>query len=135
MNTARKKCFETGADLAVPRTQSILKGLWSVYQDHSWDIPEAHLGPLFLGAYDSLHVGWKWSDGSRVNSSFWGPGGPNTKFGKCGVMANLAKNLFTSAWCGWWLAATNCDWLRGFICETLPGIENKINVILLIVNK
>ncbi|XP_078377085.1 uncharacterized protein LOC144660350 [Oculina patagonica] len=120
LNTARKKCLKAGADLAGPRDQSVLKRLWSVYQDHSWNTNEVYLRPLLLGAHDSLHLDWKWSDGSRVNSDVWGPGEPNTEFGKCGIMANLAKNLFTTAWCGWWLAATNCDWLRGFICESSP---------------
>ncbi|KAL9987310.1 hypothetical protein ACROYT_G001594 [Oculina patagonica] len=125
--TARKKCLESGADLAMPRTQSILKRLWSVYDGRSWNIPEARLGPLFLGAPDSLNVDWKWSDGSKVNSSVWGPEEP-TYNGKCGVMANLKKNFFSSrAWstvCGWWLTATfDCDRKRGFICETLPVNE------------
>ena len=127
LNNARRKCFEAGADLAVTRNQSTLKGMWSIYNydAHSWNVPEAYLRPLLIGAHDSLHVDWKWSDGSRVSSAVWGPGEPNTKFGKCGVMANLAKNVFTTAWCGWWLAATNCYWLRGFICETLPGNKSK----------
>ncbi len=124
LNTARKKCLKAGADLAEPRDQSVLKTLWSVYQDHSWNMNEVYLRPLLLGAHDSLHLDWKWSDGSRVNSAVWGPREPNTEFGKCGVIANLAKNLFTTAWCGWWLAATKCDWLRGFICESEPGNSN-----------
>ncbi len=122
LNTARKKWLEAGADLATPHKQSILKSLRSVYQGQSWHIPGAYLRPLLLGAYDSLHVEWKWSDGSRVNAAVWGPGEPKmTKIGKCGVMANLAKDRTSRTWCGWWLEATYCDQLRGFICETLPG--------------
>lgn len=129
LNTARKKCLETGADLAVPRTQYLLTRIVSASQVQSWNISEVYQRPLLLGANDSLHVDWKWSDGSRVNSAVWGPGEPNTKFGKCGVMANLAGNVsYSRAWTtvgGWWLAATYCDQRKGFICETLPG-NNKL---------
>ena len=135
LNAAREKCFEAGADLAVPRNQSILKRLWSIYQANSWNMPEIHLRPLLLGAHDSLHVDWKWSDGSRVNSAVWGPGEPNTKFGKCGVMANLAKNYFKTTWCGWWLTAGSCDWLRGFICETSPGTKKATLVGVMLWNR
>ena len=121
-NSARKKCFEAGADLAVPHNQSILKRLQSIYQNQSWNIPEAYLRPLLLGGYDGLHVEWKWSDGSLVNPVVWGPKEPKmTKGAKCGVMANLAKELASGTWCGWWLKATDCYQPRGFICETLPG--------------
>ena len=121
LNTAREKCLKTGADLAAPHTHSIFKRLWTVSQGQSW----THQRFLLLGAHDSLHVDWKWSDGSPVNSAVWGPGEPNTTYGKCGGIADLSRDASTfrswSAVCGWWLATTRCDQLNGFICETLPG--------------
>lgn len=128
LNTARKKCLKKGADLAMPRTQSVLEKLWSVYDGHSWGRSKA-----LLGALDSLYLEWKWSDGSQVNPSVWGPGEPYIQYGsvlqqngKCGVMANLADNIFTrrtwSTACGWWLVVKHvCNKERGFICETSPG--------------
>lgn len=123
-NSARKKCFESGADLAVPQNKSILQRLQAIYRNQSWNIPEAYLRPLLLGAYDGLHVEWRWSDGSQVNPVVWGHGEPKmTKGAKCGVMADLVTNLTSRIWCGWWLKAAYCDQLRGFICEIFPGNE------------
>ena len=109
LNTARKKCFETGSNLAIPRTQSLLTSLWN--------ISAARQGPHLLGAYDSFRLDLKWSNGGRVNSAVWGPREPNPNLGRCAVMGNY----FTPDWCDWWLATTSCYGLTGFICETSPG--------------
>ncbi|XP_022803753.1 uncharacterized protein LOC111341067 [Stylophora pistillata] len=108
LNSARKKCFETGSDLAIPRNRSLL--------DKLRNITVARRGSHLLGAHDSFRLDLKWStSGDHLNPALWRPGEPNITLGKC-VVANFSSDLY-----GWWLKTTKCDLLRGFICETLTA--------------